>query len=87
MFREEASSSNEPMGNRSAGQSSASLRAEHAKHETKRPTGTAPYQPRGTMRLVLVSDSHCRHRHLDVPDGDVFIHAGDFTYFGKATTL
>ncbi|MCH7547973.1 MAG: metallophosphatase domain-containing protein [Candidatus Krumholzibacteriota bacterium] len=31
--------------------------------------------------LVLVSDTHGRHRDLIVPDGDVFIHAGDMTMF------
>jgi len=32
-------------------------------------------------RLVLVSDTHGRHRDLRVPDGDVLIHAGDITTF------
>ena len=32
--------------------------------------------------LVLTSDTHGRHRNLIVPDGDVFIHAGDITRFG-----
>ena len=32
--------------------------------------------------LVLASDTHGRHRDLIVPDGDVFIHAGDITRFG-----
>ncbi len=32
--------------------------------------------------LVLASDTHGRHRNLIVPDGDVFIHAGDITRFG-----
>jgi predicted phosphodiesterase len=34
------------------------------------------------MRLVLLSDTHCRHADLAVPDGDVLIHAGDFTRRG-----
>ncbi len=35
-----------------------------------------------TMRLVLISDTHTRHRELELPDGDVLIHAGDFTNAG-----
>ena len=35
------------------------------------------------MRLVLCSDTHGSHRKLEVPDGDVFIHAGDFMLSGK----
>lgn len=34
------------------------------------------------MRLVLISDTHGLHGTLDVPDGDVLIHAGDFTLNG-----
>jgi predicted phosphodiesterase len=35
------------------------------------------------VRLVLASDTHDRHHGLTVPDGDVFIHAGDFTMNGN----
>ena len=35
------------------------------------------------LRLVCVSDTHGRHRHVNVPPGDILIHAGDFTHFGK----
>jgi len=38
-------------------------------------------------RLVLVSDSHGRHRNLIVPEGDVFIHAGDMTAFAGETDI
>jgi predicted phosphodiesterase len=31
------------------------------------------------MRIVLISDTHGLHRRLEVPDGDMLIHAGDFT--------
>ncbi len=34
-------------------------------------------------RLVLVSDSHGQHGALDVPEGDVLVHAGDFCTSGK----
>jgi Icc-related predicted phosphoesterase len=36
------------------------------------------------IRLVLISDTHELHRELDVPDGDVLIHAGDFTMFSQS---
>lgn len=29
------------------------------------------------MKLVLISDTHGKHRQFDIPDGDVLIHAGD----------
>ena len=35
------------------------------------------------MRLVMISDTHGRHRRVDVPPGDILIHAGDFTQYGK----
>lgn len=35
------------------------------------------------MRIVATSDTHEKHGGLIVPDGDVFIHAGDFTMFGE----
>lgn len=34
------------------------------------------------MRLVVIGDSHGYHDHLEVPDGDVLIHAGDFCSWG-----
>ena len=34
------------------------------------------------VRIVLVSDTHNRHRKLQLPEGDILIHAGDFTNNG-----
>jgi predicted phosphodiesterase len=34
-------------------------------------------------RLVLLSDTHGHHDALDVPEGDVLVHAGDFCTSGK----
>ena len=34
------------------------------------------------MRLVCISDTHNQHDQLDVPNGDVLIHAGDWTGTG-----
>src|SRR6266852_5039220 len=35
------------------------------------------------MRVVFTSDTHEKHYGLAVPDGDVFVHAGDFTMTGE----
>ncbi len=34
------------------------------------------------MRLVCISDTHNQHEKLNIPHGDVLIHAGDFTGTG-----
>lgn len=39
-------------------------------------------QKRG-LRLVCISDTHGSHRQLTLPDGDVLVHAGDFTQYGR----
>ena len=36
------------------------------------------------LRLVLLSDTHQLHREVEVPDGDIFIHSGDFTMFSRS---
>ena len=35
------------------------------------------------MRIVAVADTHLFHDELRVPDGDVFIHAGDLCRGGE----
>ena len=35
------------------------------------------------LRLVLISDTHLIHRNLEMPAGDILIHAGDFSNRGK----
>jgi Icc-related predicted phosphoesterase len=35
------------------------------------------------VQLVLLSDTHELHREIDIPYGDILIHAGDFTMFSK----
>jgi predicted phosphohydrolase len=37
-----------------------------------------------TLRLVLLSDTHQLHREVEIPDGDILIHAGDFTMFSQS---
>lgn len=39
-------------------------------------------QPENSLRLVITSDTHTKHRKLRVPYGDVFIHCGDFSIKG-----
>jgi predicted phosphohydrolase len=35
------------------------------------------------MRIVCVSDTHSRHDRIEVPPGDVLVHAGDSTMAGR----
>lgn len=39
------------------------------------------------VRIVAVSDTHNHHRSLQVPDGDILIHAGDFTIHGQTSHI
>ena len=39
------------------------------------------------MRIVCISDTHELHRELDVPPGDMLIHAGDFTVFSERPSI
>lgn len=39
------------------------------------------------MRIVCVSDTHERHKRVKLPEGDVLIHAGDWTARGNAHRL
>jgi Icc-related predicted phosphoesterase len=34
------------------------------------------------MRIVCISDTHNKHKEIDLPEGDILIHAGDFTNRG-----
>ena len=35
------------------------------------------------VKIVAISDTHTHHMEMVVPDGDVLVHAGDFTYKGR----
>jgi len=35
----------------------------------------------GTMRIIVISDTHAQEKHLEIPAGDILIHCGDFTDF------
>lgn len=34
------------------------------------------------MKIVCISDTHGAHEQIEIPEGDIFIHAGDFTMSG-----
>lgn len=36
-----------------------------------------------TLKIVAISDTHSHHRKLDIPDGDVLLHAGDISWRGE----
>lgn len=39
------------------------------------------------MKLVMISDTHGMYDRVNIPDGDVLIHAGDITAYGKLEEL
>lgn len=39
------------------------------------------------MRIVCVSDTHSRHDHIVVPEGDILVHAGDFSKRGSRAEI
>ncbi len=43
--------------------------------------------PAKRVRIVAVADTHMQHTYLDVPAGDIFVHAGDFTETGTLEEL
>jgi hypothetical protein len=47
-------------------------------HQKSIPGLNPPQRTAGTVRLVMLSDTHTHHSQLDVPDGDILIHAGDY---------
>lgn len=34
------------------------------------------------MRICFISDTHSKHRAIDVPDADILVHCGDYTFAG-----
>lgn len=39
------------------------------------------------MKIVCISDTHNFHNQLTIPDGDMLIHAGDATVYGKISEV
>ena len=50
------------------------------------PKTTDPRNPHSATRVVLMSDTHGKHRRVPLPPGDVLIHAGDMTLRGEPGT-
>lgn len=38
-------------------------------------------------RIVCISDTHSLHKYVDLPEGDILIHAGDFTKNGAEKAI
>jgi len=49
--------------------------------------GHGPWPKEGLLRIVLISDTHMQHQKLVMPQGDLLIHAGDFTNRGRAKEI
>lgn len=39
------------------------------------------------MRIISISDTHGLHNDLEIPNGDVLVHAGDMTSHGRLTQI
>lgn len=39
------------------------------------------------MRIVCLSDTHSLHKRVSIPDGDILVHAGDFTHHGEPSEV
>lgn len=35
------------------------------------------------IKIACISDTHCQHNSIEIPECDILIHAGDFSYQGK----
>jgi predicted phosphodiesterase len=44
-------------------------------------------KPANWIRIVVISDTHGKVKHLNIPDGDVLIDCGDLTFRGIKTHL
>ena len=40
-----------------------------------------------TIKIICLGDSHSRHNQVQVPFGDVLLHSGDFSMFGKESDI
>ena len=39
------------------------------------------------MKLVIISDTHCKLSKIDLPDGDILLHCGDATFTGSVKEI
>jgi hypothetical protein len=49
---------------------------------TQFPDHTRGHQRLDKVRMVCLSDTHFRHQDIQIPEGDLLVHAGDFTHLG-----
>lgn len=46
-----------------------------------------PTACRGSIKIVVISDTHTYHDRITLPEGDMLIHAGDFSFTGNPYEL
>jgi len=46
-------------------------------------TGSIQQQSPGTLRCIIISDTHLEHDQVSIPEGDILIHLGDVTNKGS----
>ena len=46
-----------------------------------------PFDPTSNTRIVFISDTHGKHREINLPKGSILIHGGDFTNAGEVETI
>ena len=39
------------------------------------------------MKVVAISDTHCRLRKVEIPEGDILLHSGDLTFRGDVAEI
>eukprot|EP01114_Cavostelium_apophysatum_P013775 TRINITY_DN3413_c0_g1_i1.p1 TRINITY_DN3413_c0_g1~~TRINITY_DN3413_c0_g1_i1.p1 ORF type:complete len:263 (-),score=3.71 TRINITY_DN3413_c0_g1_i1:60-848(-) len=47
------------------------------------PTNRSDSKRYRKLRVVCLSDTHTKHRRLEIPDGDILIHTGDFSNYAN----
>lgn len=60
-------------------------RKKYLKQTTVIPLDPKSSIPNGHVRFVCISDTHAileKHKCMEIPDGDVLLHAGDLTMYG-----
>lgn len=40
-----------------------------------------------SVKVVCISDTHTYHKSVEVPDGDILVHAGDSTFMGREAEI
>jgi len=56
-------------------------------HDTSLIGSYIPEKPQNAIRFVCVSDTHETVQNVNIPHGDVLLHAGDFTMTGDINSV